>query len=189
MKIMTREWATIDARREPMMSWFAKVLAPLLFCVAAPCVLAAETAPLRLAVFDFELEDGSAGASIAGNSAADEEHMRSVSTEVRRAIEKSGRYELIDVGNSDEPAVKTHSLRKCNGCDAVIARNAGAEQSLIGVVRRITRTEFVVSFKLTDAKTGAVLAFHESDLQMGADYSWSRGAVRLIRERLLDVKR
>lgn len=171
-----------------MMSWSATVLATFLLCVAAPCAIAAEGAPLRLAVFDFELEDGSAGASIAGNSAADDAHMRSVSTEVRRVIEKSGRYELIDVSSSDAPAVKTRSLRKCNGCDAVIARDAGAEQSLIGVVRRITRTEFVVSFQLTDAKTGAVLAFHESDLQMGADYSWSRGAMRLIRDRLLDVK-
>jgi hypothetical protein len=171
-----------------MMSRFATILATLLVCTPAPRVFAAELVPLRLAVFEFELEDGSAGASIAGASAADEAHMRSVSTEVRRVIEKSGRYVLVDVGASDEPAVKTHSLRKCNGCDAVVARNAGAEQSLIGVVRRITRTEFVVSFRLTDAKTGAVLAFHESDLQMGADYSWSRGAVRLIRDRLLDAK-
>ncbi len=164
---------------------FAKMLVPLLVCVTAPAVFAADAVPVRLAVFDFEFEDGSAGASAAGGGAADEAHLRTVSTEVRRAIEKSGRYELIDVGSSDEPAVKTRSLRKCNGCEAAIARNAGAEQSLIGVVRRITRTEFVVSFTLTDAKTGAVLAFHESDLQMGADYSWSRGAVRLIRDRLL----
>jgi hypothetical protein len=165
-----------------------KVLAVSLLCFAVPCVFAAEGAPVRLAVFDFELEDGSAGASIAGSSAADEAHMRAVSTEVRRVIGKSGRYELVDISRSDEPAVKSQALRKCNGCDAVIARDAGAEQSLVGVVRRITRTEFVVSFKLTDAKTGATLAFHESDLQMGADYSWSRGAARLIRDRLLEVK-
>jgi hypothetical protein len=141
---------------------------------------AAEAASIRLAVFDFELEDGSAGASIAGNREADAARMKSVNTEVRRLFEKSGRYEVVDVDSS--------GLRACEDCDAEIARAAGAEQSLIGVVRRITRTEFVVSFRLSDAKTGAVLAYHESDLQMGADYSWSRGAARLIKDRLLETK-
>jgi len=56
-------------------------------------------------------------------------------------------------------------------------------------VRRITRTEYAVRFQLSDAQTGAVLANQETDLRMGANYSWSRGAARLIKDRLLDVPR
>jgi hypothetical protein len=135
-------------------------------------------------VFDFELEDGSAGASLVADQ-ADEGYMKSVSAEVRRLIEQSGRYRLVDVSAADAPAVRDHSLRSCNGCDAEIALALGAEQSLIGVVRRITRTEYVVSFQLKDARTGALLAAQESDLRMGANYSWSRGAARLIKDHLL----
>jgi hypothetical protein len=41
---------------------------------------------------------------------------------------------------------------------------------------------------IRDAQTGAVLSSADSGLRMGADYSWSRGAVRLIKDRLLEKK-
>jgi hypothetical protein len=149
----------------------------------------ADSAPTELAVFDFELEDFSAGASIAGDRDADDAQLKTVNTELRRLIEQSGRYRLVDVSGVEAEAAKDHSLRKCNGCDAGIALNLGAEQSLIGVVRRITRTEYAVRFQISDARTGAVLIAQETDLRMGANYAWSRGAARLIKDRLLDVPR
>jgi hypothetical protein len=166
------------------------LFATALVCASAPESLVADTqgALIQLAVFDFELEDGSAGASIADDHGADDAYMKSVSAEVRRTLEQSGRYRLIDVSGVDAQAAKDHSLRNCSGCDAGIALARGAEQSLIGVVKRITRTEYVVSFQLSDAKTGAILAHEESDLRMGANYSWSRGAVRLIKDHLLEVR-
>jgi hypothetical protein len=87
------------------------------------------------------------------------------------------------------PAARTHTLRDCNGCDAKIALKLGAEQSLVGVVSRISRTEYVVKFQVRDARTGAVVAAADSGLRMGADYSWSRGAARLIDEQLLENRR
>jgi len=62
----------------------------------------------------------------------------------------------------------------------------GAEQSFVGVVRRISRTEYIVRFQVRDARTGAVVADGNSGLRMGAVDSWSRGAVRLVKDRLLE---
>src|SRR5688572_26976219 len=146
----------------------------------------AAPAPIKLAVFDFELEDFSAGASSAGVAPADSAHLANVSEKVRQLFTQSSRYTLIDVGGVDAPAVKTRTLRECNGCDASIALKLGAEQSLVGVVSRITRTEYVVKFQVRDAQTGTVIAAGDTGLRMGADYSWSRGAARLIKDRLLD---
>jgi hypothetical protein len=64
----------------------------------------------------------------------------------------------------------------------------GAEQSFVGVVKRITRTEYVVRFQIRDARTGAVISAATSGLRMGADNSWSRGAVRLIKDQLLEAQ-
>jgi Protein of unknown function (DUF2380) len=141
--------------------------------------------PTTIAVFDFELEDVSAGAGIAGDRAADAGYMKAVSAEVRHVIEQSGRYRLVDVSGADAEAVRDHSLRTCNGCDAGIALALGAEQSLVGVVRRVSRAEYVVAFQLRDAKSGALIAAHDTGLRMGADYSWSRGASRLIEDQLV----
>jgi hypothetical protein len=162
-------------------------LTMLVCATTSHSIHAAESPPTKLAVFDFELEDGSAGASIAGDREIDDGFMKAVSTEVRRTIEHSGRYELVDAGVADAQAVQDRSLRECNGCEAAIAAALGAEQSLFGIVRRITRTEYVVSFHLRDAKTGKVIAHRESDLRMGANYSWSRGAVSLVKTHLLDA--
>lgn len=163
------------------------VITSLVCCgLLAMFAAGAATAPIKLAVFDFELEDFSAGASSAGIASADATQLASVTDKVRQLFAQSGRYELIDVGSVDAPAVTTHTLRDCNGCDAGIASKLGAQQSLVGVVSRISRTEYVVKFQLRDARTGTVLAAADSGLQMGADYSWSRGAARLVKDQLLE---
>ena len=53
------------------------------------------------------------------------------------------------------------------------------------MVKRISRTEYQVRFQLRDAKTGAIIAEADSGLRMGAMDSWNRGALRLIKDRLL----
>jgi hypothetical protein len=150
---------------------------------ASPASSDSRPAPIKLAVFDFELEDTSAGASL--TNAADAVQLGLVTTEVRKLIEQSGRYRLVDVSSADAEAVKTHGLGKCDGCDAAIASKLGAEQSLIGIVTRISRMEYQVTYRIRDARTGAVIATEQTGLRMGADYSWTRGAAALIKARLL----
>jgi hypothetical protein len=160
-----------------------------LLCAAALAILPARAeapAPVRLAVFDFEFEDGSAGAG-PEQAPADTARLTEVTTEVRRLFARSGRYNLVDVGGADAADAKAHTLRICNRCDAAIAVKLGAEQSFVGVVKRITRTEYVVRFQIRDTRTGDIVSVADSGLRMGADYAWSRGAVRLIKDRLLEV--
>jgi hypothetical protein len=143
--------------------------------------VAAALAPVRLALFEFELEDYSAAGTPGQETAADRELLRTATEDVRRLLAQSGRYALVDTS-----AAETRALHDCDGCDAAIALSLGAEQSFVGVVRRISRTEYLVRFRLRDARTGAVLSEADSGLRMGADYSWSRGAARLVTDRLLD---
>jgi hypothetical protein len=150
---------------------------------ASPVSSDIRPAPIKLAVFDFELEDTSAGASL--TNAADAVQLGLVTTEVRKLIEQSGRYRLVDVSSADAEAVKAHGLGKCDGCDAAVASKLDAEQSLIGIVTRISRMEYQVTYRIRDARTGAVIATEQTGLRMGADYSWTRGAAALIKTRLL----
>ncbi len=143
-------------------------------------------APVKLAVFDFELEDFSGGAGIIPESDQDREQLRLATETVRRLLVESGRYSLVDVSGADAPDVTAHSLRKCDGCDAASARKLGADQSFVGIVSRITRTDYAVTFKLRDTRTGAPIAVEQTDLRIGANYSWNRGAAWLIKNRLLE---
>jgi hypothetical protein len=170
-------------RRRPLLVAFAGALLSSSPPLAVPA--GADPAPIKIAVFDFELDDSSAGAGIAGDPAADLAQLDRVTSEARRVISGSGRYRLVDVANAAGEGVKSRSLRQCNGCEAAIALKLGADQSFVGVVTRISRTEYVVRFQIRDARTGAPIIARQSDLRIGADYSWNRGAVSLINSGLL----
>ena len=145
----------------------------------------ADPSPIKIAVFNFELDDFSSGAGIAGDNAADVTQLDRATSDARRLIAESGRYSLVDVSSAEGDAVKGRSLRQCNGCEAAIALKLGADQSFVGVVTRISRVEYAVRFQIRDAHTGALVLARQTDLQMGADYSWNRGAAALIRKGLL----
>ena len=147
---------------------------------------AAAPAPVKLAVFAFELDDTSASAETTGETGSDATGIADTTDAIRQLLTQTGRYQLVDVATAGADAGKSHALHDCGGCDAPIALGLGADQSLVGVIRRISRTEYIVGFQLRDARTGAVLATADSGLRMGANYSWSRGATRLIRDHLVE---
>ncbi|WP_456640396.1 DUF2380 domain-containing protein [Bradyrhizobium sp. USDA 10063] len=151
-----------------------------------PASQAAAPAPIALAVFDFELEDTTAAAVASGVTASDAAQLADVTSGVRELFAQSGRYRVVDISGANAEAVQTHTLRDCGGCEAGIASKLGADQSLIGVVRRVSRTEYTIGFQVRDSRTGAVVSRADSGLRMGADYSWRRGAVRLVKDRLLE---
>ena len=164
------------------------ILAPAM-ALALAVAQAAETAapsPVKIAVFPFELEDFSAGAAYVPPDDIDREQLRLSTEEARRLIAASGRYQLIDVGNANDQAASAGKLRDCDGCDARIAAALDADRSMIGIVTRITRMEYTVTYKLRDARSGALVDVEQTDLRMGANVAWSRGARWLIENRLLE---
>jgi hypothetical protein len=142
--------------------------------------------PVRIAVFDFELEDISPAASIEGANASTSTGaiMDRVSSAARRVLAQSGRYSLVDVSKSNAKPVMEKSLRNCDGCDAAIALQLGAEQSLVGVVRRVTMTDYYVQIQITDARTGKILNQQAANFA-GGDDGWASGVSALIRHQIL----
>ena len=170
------------------MRTIALILVPAIVLSALAVAGAAETAgpsPTKIAVFPFELEDFSAGAAYVPPDDIDREQLRLSTEEARRLIAASGRYQLVDVDAVNNEAAKAGKLRDCDGCEARIAAGLGADQSMIGIVSRITRMEYAVTYKLRDARSGAIVTVGQTDLRMGANVAWSRGARWLIENRLL----
>jgi hypothetical protein len=165
----------------------ALILAPAIVLAAFAAAGAAET--IKIAVFPFELEDFSAGAAYVPPDDIDREQLRLSTEEARRLIVASGRYQLVDVSAVNDQAAKAGKLRDCDGCEARIAAGLEADQSMIGIVTRITRMEYAVTYKIRDARSGALVDVKQTDLRMGANVAWSRGARWLIENRLLERAR
>ena len=139
---------------------------------------------VKLAVFDFELEDATPAAAFLGRSASGEATMDKVSGEARRMFAESGRYILVDVSNTDAEPVRTKSLRNCEGCEAGIALEVGAEQAVVGIVRRITQTDYYVVVQISDARTGKVLNQQSANFAGGPD-GWASGVRMLLKHQVL----
>ncbi|HEV7610684.1 MAG TPA: DUF2380 domain-containing protein [Steroidobacteraceae bacterium] len=139
---------------------------------------------VKLAIFDFELDDVSPAASLLGQTISNETMMEKVSNEARRMLEKSGRFILVDVSEIDAEPIKRKSLRNCQGCEAALASQVGAEQALLGVVRRVTQTDYYVLVQISDARTGKVLNQQEANFAGGPD-GWASGVRMLLKHQVL----
>jgi hypothetical protein len=159
-----------------------------LLAVAQQSVVAGElgkTPPIKIAVFEFELDDVSAaGASDTKETDGDLSRMQLVTAEARRVLAQSGRYSLVDTNGVDAQPVKERSLRTCNGCDAGIALKLGAEQSMVGVVTRVANTEYYAALSITDTRTGKVIN-QQTAFFTGADDAWASGVRMLIKHQVL----
>jgi len=137
-------------------------------------------APIKIAVFDFELDDPSAGGGVIAQDAADTDNLKKSTEEARQLLSASGRYSLVEAGSA-----ATGNFKDCNGCEAALAKKLGAEQSMAGVVRRVSRTEYTLQVVVRDAATGEMVTNAFTGLRMGANYSWPRGVKWLMDHKIL----
>lgn len=146
---------------------------------------AAEPEPVKIAVFDFELDDRSAGGGIIAQDAIDSEHLRKSSEEARRMLAASGRYAVVDTASAADDLISAGGVRHCNGCEGRLAKALGADQSMAGIVTRVNRTEYTLQVLVRDSDTGAILSNDFTGLRMGANYAWPRGVKWLMNNRIL----
>jgi hypothetical protein len=160
------------------------VLALSVVCLATFAEEGANPPPVKIAVFDFELDDQSPAASLLNEATSAAASMHKVSAEARLELARSGRYSVIDASKTDMNAVANKSFRGCDGCEAGMARDLGAEQALIGVVKRATQTDYYVWIQIRDARTGKILDQQMANFAGGED-GWPSGVRMLIRHQIL----
>ena len=140
----------------------------------------ATSPPIKIAVFDFELEDKSAGAGIIPLDERDRSYLKQSTEEAKRLLSETGRYDVVDTSS-----VAEHSPLSCNRCEGPLAEKLGAEQAMLGLVTRITRTEYTIQIRVIDVVTKETASLNFTGLRMGANYSWPRGIRWLMKNQTL----
>ena len=179
--------------RRARLSSFARigsvgVLVLGLLALPAFAAKASKAAPTRIAVFAFELEDESPAASLLNQATSTAAAMEKVNSDARAELTQSGRYDVIDASKTDMSAVANRSFKSCDGCEAGIALKLGAQQSLIGIVKRATQTDYYIVIQIRDARSGKVLDQQAANFA-GGEEGWGTGARMLIRHLVLPSKK
>jgi hypothetical protein len=165
----------------------AGLLALSLAWMAASSKEAPAPAPVRIAVFKFELDDETPAAALQNKATSTAAAMDKVSGEARAELAQSGKYSVVDASGTDMNTVPNKAMRDCEGCEAGMALKLGAEQALIGVVRRATQTDYYVWIQIRDARTGKILDQEAANFA-GSEEGWPAGARMLIRHQILPAK-
>jgi curli biogenesis system outer membrane secretion channel CsgG len=167
----------------------SRSLAALALTLACAAALPRELPgpPVRIAVFKFELDDETPAAALQNKATSTATAMDKVSGEARLELSQSGKYNVIDASGTDVSGVPNRALRDCEGCEAGLALKLGADQALIGVVKRATQTDYYVWIQIRDARTGKVLDQEAANFA-GSEEGWPSGVRMLIRHQVLPAK-
>lgn len=139
----------------------------------------------RVAVFDFELIDTSLEGEISGQRADEQQRLVLISNLLRQKLSESGRYVVLDQRAAAEQVADAGFLHGCNGCEATIAQDLGADLAIIGTVQKVSNLILNINIYVSDASSGERLRAMSADIRGNTDQSWSRGLSYLVRNRLL----
>lgn len=127
----------------------------------------------KVAVFDFELVDTSLEGATYGPRADQQARRARLAVQLRDRLAKSGRVEVIDT-SPVEPQAKAENLRTCDGCDVPLAREAGAQFSIVGRVQKVSNLILNMNIVVRDTASGRVVSAKSVDMRGNTDESWSR---------------
>jgi hypothetical protein len=144
----------------------------------------AQSAELKMAVFNFELLDTSLDGEIKGSRADEHERLLHISDQLRNELGQSGRFELLDM-SALNVAAQGRNLQACGGCDVQLAQQIGADLVITGVVQKISNLILNMRIYLRNVHTGRLVTTVNADLRGNTDESWSRATSYLVRNRLL----
>ena len=139
---------------------------------------------VKIAVFEFELEDATPAAEYVGKPTTSDESLQKATVAAREQLAGSGRYRIVSVDGVDALQVHDRTLRNCDGCEAAIARKLGARQSMIGIVNRATQTDYYIAVVIRDASTGKVIDSQAANFA-GGEEGWASGVRMLIKHQVL----
>ena len=160
---------------------FLQAFAVLLACcLATPAVVHAAAVPLRAALFPVEFDDTSPEPPHPAELA----RATALGQQLRDLLARSDRYTFVSIAPVAAQAAG-QVLHACSGCEAALAKRAGAQVSVLCWVQKVSNLILNINAVIRDADTGKMLAAGSVDIRGNTDLSWSRGLRYLVRYRLL----
>jgi hypothetical protein len=144
--------------------------AALIACLYGGHAAAAE----KIAVFEFEIVRGSIVLGAPDHHEAEEQRLHMISERLRGHLEKSGKFELVDITPVAEKAAAAN-LQACGNCADGFAREVGATYAFTGTVHKVSELILSINVYVHEAVTSKPVTSASVDLRGNTDESWRRG--------------
>lgn len=117
-------------------------------------------------------------------SPAEQKRLDLVTGELTRLLKGTGLYDPLDLTTVNCDISEMAPFNSCNGCEAEIAKKAGADLSVLGVVHKASEMLLNVSIFVRDANDGKLHNSMSVSIRRNDDEGWLRAVRWLVRNRL-----
>lgn len=155
-------------------------LAGCLFLAGVLPAVAAQKA----AVFPFDLRDAQQEGEVVPQLNPDDlKRLKLVADELKSLMEKSGNYEIVDLSSMAKEVDAASPFNKCNGCEADLAKKAGAEIAVTGFADKVSDALISLQVFARNAETGEMTKSMSAEVRGNTDELWLHGIRYLWRNR------
>jgi hypothetical protein len=159
------------------------LLAALVIAGLSGAAAAAAAAATPTAIFPFEIYDTSGEAP-----QPDLAPRLAMATRVlSEALEKTGRYSPVDLEPFSAEIAASAPRYRCGGCFLPIARRAGADLAVVGVVHKVSSLISSMDIWIFDAASGKDVAHLSGQIRGDTAEAYEHGVRFLVRNRLPDA--
>lgn len=147
-------------------------VAAIAMCAMCQPASAADTA----AIFPFDIRDVSQeGELVPQLNPEDQRRMKMVADELKVLMEKDGRYKVIDLAPIAKEVEAASPFSRCNGCEAPLAKQAGATLAVTGYVDKLSDALISLQLFAREAETGKVVKTMSAEIRGNTDELWMHG--------------
>jgi hypothetical protein len=136
--------------------------------------------PPSLAVFPVELWDTSGE----GAKPDQAEKLAAATAILAKAIEKTGRYGVVDLASYKDAIEKASPRYACNGCWVPIAKQAGAAFAAISTIHKVSSLISSFDIAIANVETGKAVAYASGQFRGDTVESYTRSIAFLVNEEL-----
>lgn len=144
----------------------------------------AEAAPIKAAVFDFELVDSSQEGELDGVRDDQTERLKHTQQLVEQALKGAG-VELVDVSPAREQLKDQNRIYECLPCVQRAAGTVGADIAVVGHVQKVSNLILNINVQIVNVKTGKMVRGGSADIRGNTDETWDHGAKYLMKRNIL----
>jgi Protein of unknown function (DUF2380) len=156
----------------------------VLLLAASCCGTSGAAEPPKAAVFDLELVDTSQEGE-RGERADQTARIALASAELRRLLADSGQLQLVDLTSRAARIQDKSPLSKCNGCVEDLAREAGADLAVSGIVQKTSNLILSFVVEVREVNSARRVRAGQVDIRGNTDETWLRGVRWIVKNRLL----
>lgn len=144
----------------------------------------AAAAPVKVAVFDIELYDTSLEGEMRGVDPLETARLTQLSALLVAAVAQDPEMEPVDTAPLRERLARMPALYSCNGCEAKLAGELGAERSVSGFVYKVSTLILYITVAVRDTASGKLIEEGSVSIRGNTDESWQHGLHSLLKRQI-----